>query len=866
MAGRYTDRLAGSETIGVTSRTSGGANAYDQSLPKVSRENLRELPYGAISKGAFEKPDVSSFLQGVDIISGRLAEAKAEMQDIKRNQLADDILEVNQATEAMSLHLEGFKRQYLLDHPDGVGLTSAVGEEMKRTFGSFFSGNDVVDAVGTLITQGKILQNKDLGKAVMPGLQKYGTSLLIDAYRQEEQQYISYNSATATTLINNLIQQVGGENVNIVQYHKYKGMFDNIIEYVKNTTGEVNALNIKGATEEKFNQAFGQGLIRQSPALFLQMKEAGELTDILNPTDLSKLTEIAGDKLAIEQHRQAVAAMQKLKADTQVASLNTRRKLYNEIEQDPFRYTENQIQQMQMTRQDMNMVIKFRNDRIKQYAGLDVVKADVQRYVNTRQGVGHLSPEEQQIAIDECGVANGTGRIHPVDRVETANLVGSTYEDKALANKYAFEMFTTKDPLVLKSYYDGFKKAILTKNNIYGKETFGKNTNYVKEFVYACMFNGIDNEPQKMMQYRELTYDLYQGKTEQKQVIDYAEEDKKSKEIINKDYKKRFEDFKQEIYKEYDEYSDEGGGYHYTGRSPAWFEARPIGGIFNLEKKPTPPNYNAIREKIADVPKYASELENKGWSRNDAWGIAVTAFKENLGTSVLYGDDNILMYRPPDDTVPDSRRERKDEFIARHVTACNDIVSGFNYMYFVPGVKSIEYTNAPKGYEYNKIYSVDAELNNVTVTETPMLSDKYTNPRFKVTYADGTTEDNVMMFHEYDDVTGKYHLMLYSPKRDMRAYIITSTGKRAGIDYNAPRLVSATDAYFYKHNVIDFAEACKTDDDFLAQTLGISPKDAKAYIKDVRKLINSLTAKLGLSGEEVRRKLKVKEEEKKVND
>lgn len=847
MANRYTDRLAGAETIGASSRTS-GVSYYDPALPKLPHVDARELPYGAISDKAFPKPDVSSFLQGIDIIRGRLAEAKAEMQDIKREQLAQDILEVNQATEAMSLHLEGFKRQYLLDHPDGAGLTSAVGEEMKRTFGSFFSGSEVVDAMGTLITQGKILQNEDLRKAVMPGLQKYGASVLLDAYRQEEQQYIAYNKATANTLIDNLIQQVGGENVDIVQYHKYKGMFDNVIEYVKNTTGDTNALILKQANEQRFNQAFGQGLIRQSPALFLQMKKAGELNNILSPTDLSKLEEIAGDKLAVEQHRQAVAAMQKLKVETQIASGNIRRKLYNELEQDPYKYTENQIQQMQMTHQDMNMIIKFRKDRITQYADLDIAKANVQMFVDTRQGVGHLSQPEQQMAIDECSVANGAGVIHPADRVETANLVGSTYEDKSLANKYALEMFTTQNPLVLKNYYDGFKKAILTKNNIYGKETFGKNTNYVKEFVYACMFNGIDNDPTKMMQYRNLTIDLYRNKPEQKKVVNYAEEEQKSGKIINEEYNTRFEAFKQEIYTEYKEYSE-----------PKWYEK--ITSIFGGGRT-TPPNYTTIREKLADVPKYASDLENKGWSRNDAWGIAVTAFKENLGTSVLYGDDHILMYRPPDDTVPDSRRDRKEEFIARHVTVCKDIVSDFNHMCFVPGVKSIEYTNVPTDYEYNTIYSVDQNLNKVTVTKAPVLSKKYSNPRFKVTYQDGTTEDNVMIYHEYDDKVGAYNLMLYSPNKDMRTYILGRDGRRIQINYNNPTCVANTDAYFYKHNVIDFAEACKTDDNFLAQMLCISPKDAKTYIKDVRKLIDSITVKLGLPREEVVRKLKIKEEEK----
>lgn len=849
---RFIDRITGDEVIGASSRVSGGV-VYEPRMPKTSDIEEHGLPYGEISRGAFARPDTTSFMRGLDIIHSRLAEIRNDTATLKKEILAQDILDVNQATEAMSLHIEEFKRQYLLDHPDGRGLTSAVRDEMKNTFGSYFSGNDVVDSFGTLITQGKILQNEELRNAVMPGLQKYGTSVLIDAEREESKQNLIYTSTKASDLLDSIRQKIGGENVDIVQYHMYKGQFDNIIEYLKATTGEANALKIKQKWESEINVEFGKGLIRQSPALFLQLKQSGELDNIMSPTELSYLSEIAGDELAQIQRRQLKENTMRQKAQMETGSLALRMKLFNELEADPFKYTANQIQQMQLTQQDLKLVLGYQQSQIKYYDDLDIVKSNVQREINIGQGVGHLSEEEQQIAIDECGVVNSKGISHPVDQARIANSVGSTYENKALANKYLFDMCATNNPTELKSYFDGFKEAILTKNNIFGKEIFGKNTNFITEFVRACMFHGIDNDPDKLMLYRNKVLDIYRNKPGQKEESDYAKKDKETGKIINEDYRNRFDNFTQTIYKKYPVYSDDG---------KETYEMTTIFGFpmsLNVSKVPTPPNYNAIREHLSKVPEYASQLENKGWDRDTAWGIATITFESNLRPSVLYGDTNILMYRPPDDTVPLSRDTRKEDFIARHVTFCQDICEEVNrdngYIY-IPGVKSLKYVNAPKVRGDVKVYSDVSNLDKVVVTTPPLISDNYKNPKFEVTYNDGTTE-YITLFHEYDDQTDTYNLMLYSPTRDMKTYIRRADGRRLHVNYNNSKLIERMTRNFYKQEVIDFATACQ-DDNFLALVLGMSPKQAREHMKDVRKLIDSLSTKLGLSEEEIKHKLKMK--------
>lgn len=771
MANKYIDRTAGDETIGASGRRDTNP---ELKLPEAQEPGYVDSQFTRQVDNYFpSKPSIDGLLRGID---NEMIRIEKDIQEHKNAVKVKKINVLNTAMLNLNSYIKDFSIQYLQDNPDGQGLQKAVLNEIKSSL------------VGLAINT----EDKEIQDAVLPKFQQFIVGHSNDAMVQEAS---ALKKSLQIEYANRLSDIVRGVSTgDTVKYNQYRALLDNEFLLLDAELGGVEAQNIKTQYETEFQKAYGLGIIERDPAKFITLANVDEdFKKQFSPGMFDYLKQKATNEYGKQQvalARQEAQMLLKQTKETQMLQANA---VYAQIMQDPFSYTIDDIQKLNLPFQYTQKLIKHQRETLKAIGNIDIERSINQDKAISGFGASHYDNETQRDMVEYMTPSNNKNIVHPKDRLKIANMLGTSYVDQAKSTAMEIDMFNTQDQQKCKMLYETFKEAIQTRNNIYG-DLNDNNISLAHDFVdfVDAMTDGKNVDDKTLLILRNNFKESIK-KNKNKEDVDFAKT--QNGEIENKEYSKIFDDIKERFDREYHVYNES---------------------FYFWETNNTPSNKEQILSKLNKIPEEISRLENRGIPRNVASKMAYNKFIKRMAPSVLH-DNNELMYMPPEYTVAGcmadnaQREERINNLKLRHIFLCNNIEKNLGSKANSPllcyGVEAVEWKNKPK-ITYNEknatVTSVEDQTNNGELTSqlrlSPTVKD-YKDPVFTVKLKDGRSQD-MHLRCIYDDRKREYNLFFYHPKTRETFYLIQPDGKRFSFDYNDYAFVTAVDRYYTRYKPI----------------------------------------------------------------
>ena len=797
MANKYIDRQAGNETIGNAARHDSNAEVK---IPSVQEPEYATTNFSRYVDNIFpHKPSVDGLLQGLDRemlrIESDINKRKAKEQRRRLNILNMEMLNLDS-------HINEFSQEYLRANPDGKGLQSAVLKEMKSSI------------VGLAINT----EDKEIQDIILPKFQHFIAGHSNKAMIEEASATDAFYRQEASYRISDIVRGVSAGDP--TKYEQYRALLDNEFALLDSELGEGKAKGIKNKFEAEFQKAYGLGLIEKDAGHFIAIASAGGFKGQFSPGMFDYLKAKAGNEYQKQQAKLKMQSMQLLKkqlSETQRLQANA---VFTQISQDPFSYTADDIQKLNLPFNYTKSLIKHQQQILKGIATTNIERDIAQDMAINGFGASSQDVGLQRSMVENMVPSNNKGVVHPKDRLKVANMLGTSNVDRARSTALEIDMFNTNDTKKCKMLYETFKEAIQTRNNIYG-DLNDVNVSLAHDFIdfVDAMTDGRNIDDKTLVALRNNFKETIR-KNKNIDVINYAKKTAKG-ELENKEYADMFQEIKDRFEREHPEYQE---GYYGILRSAGrWLNPFSPSNTSNA-----PSNGAQIREKLEKIPEEVSRLENRGIPRDVAKKMAYNKLINRMDTSIL-NDNKELMYMPPEYTVAGcmadnvQRKGRINNLKLRHVYLCEQIVRSINdkapvfdfdkeTVISAPGIKAIRYKNKPT-ITYDK---KDAMIMLVPVQDnqqrmiaqkrlTPIVN-KYSDPLFVVTFTDGRIQD-MNLRYVYDDNKRRYNAFFYNPKTQERLYLRHTNGKRLTIDYNHKRFLSLVDKAYIRYEALPTPKA-----------------------------------------------------------